>query len=86
MAKAFEMLSAAGKRYRQMKEAAISGGWEPAERAKKYETDEERTAARREYSKRYRTSERGRASARARRQQASADARAYRDLRAQGRI
>lgn len=86
MAKAYELLSAAGKRYREMREAAITGGWEPAERAKKYDTPEERSVARREYSKKYRTSEKGRASARSRRQQASSDARAYRDLRAQGRI
>lgn len=86
MAKAFEELSPAGRRYRTMREAAISGGWEPAVRAKKYDTPEERAAARRDYSKKYRTSEKGRASAKSRRQQSSADARAYRELRAQGRI
>ena len=86
MAKAFELLSSAGKRYRAMREAAISGGWEPATREKKYETQEERDAARRDYSKRYRTSDKGKAAARTRRQQASSDARAYRELRAQGRI
>lgn len=71
MAKTFEELSKAGRRYRVLREAAISGGYEPARRVSKYASEEERKEARSEYAKKYRTSDKGKAAARLRRQKVS---------------
>ncbi len=79
-------LSPAGRRYRMMREAAIAGGYVPQPREKKYETEEERAAARRGYSQKYRTSEKGRESSKTRRISQASDARAYRLAKAQGLI
>lgn len=82
--KPYEELSSAGRRYRDIMEAAIAGGYEAPPRTRR--TPEEKAEVRKRAQKAYRQSPKGKEQRRRRNVRIREEARAFRAMRSQGRV